>query len=154
MLEHYRTMGYLPISSSVRHYQSPLPDQTNCSIAGRPPYESCRSPIPDLKIALSSVCLEGAKAALAKENPGWDFDKIRMEACRQWNNLFDRVKVTGRDEQKKNFYTSLYHLFIQPKTWRTRTDVIGVLTIKCIPRRRALIIPRFLFGTPIVQLIP
>ena len=37
-----------------------------------------------------------------------------MEACRQWNNLFDRVKVTGSDEQKKNFYTSLYHLFIQP----------------------------------------
>lgn len=67
-----------------------------------------------VKIALSSVCLEGAKAALAKENPGWDFDKIRMEACRQWNNLFDRVKVTGSDEQKKNFYTSLYHLFIQP----------------------------------------
>ena len=67
-----------------------------------------------VKIALSSVCLEGAKAALAKENPGWDFDKIRMEARRQWNNLFDRVKVTGSDEQKKNFYTSLYHLFIQP----------------------------------------
>lgn len=67
-----------------------------------------------VKIALSSVCLEGAKAALAKENPGWDFDKIRMEACRQWNYLFDRVKVTGSDEQKKNFYTSLYHLFIQP----------------------------------------
>ena len=107
-----------------------------------------------VKIALSSVCLEGAKAALAKENPGWDFDKIRMEACRQWNNLFDRVKVTGSDEQKKNFYTSLYHLFIQPNDMADTDGRYRGADDKVYTSKTALIIPRFLFGTPIVQLIP
>ena len=51
---------------------------------------------------------------MVKENPGWNFEGIRTKAHNQWNQLFSRVKVTGSDAQKTNFYTSLYHLFIQP----------------------------------------
>ncbi len=67
-----------------------------------------------VKIALSTVGVEGAITALEKENPAWNFEGIRTKAHNQWNQLFSRVKVTGSDAQKTNFYTSLYHLFIQP----------------------------------------
>ncbi|WP_080902635.1 GH92 family glycosyl hydrolase [Parabacteroides sp. Marseille-P3160] len=67
-----------------------------------------------VKIALSSVSKEGAAMALKKENSGWDFAKIKDEAYSTWNNLLSKVDVEGTNEQKTNFYTSLYHLYIQP----------------------------------------
>ena len=66
------------------------------------------------KVALSSVSIEGALASLEKENPDWIFEKVRREAAGQWNDLLSRAQVTGTDEEKMNFYTSMYHLFIQP----------------------------------------
>jgi predicted alpha-1,2-mannosidase len=66
------------------------------------------------KIAISSVSIDGAIASMSKENPKWNFDAIRKQTAGKWNELFSRVEVTGSDEQLKNFYTSLYHLYIQP----------------------------------------
>ena len=66
------------------------------------------------KVAMSSVSVNGAQAAMKAENPGWDFAAVRENARREWNNLFSRVQVTGDVEQKTSFYTSLYHLYIQP----------------------------------------
>ena len=67
-----------------------------------------------VKVALSSVSVNGAMAALEKENPGWSFEEVMEDAYDRWNNLFSRVKIKGSVGQKTNFYTSLYHLFIQP----------------------------------------
>jgi predicted alpha-1,2-mannosidase len=66
------------------------------------------------KIAISSVSIDGAIASMAKESPKWNFDAVRRQTSAKWNELFSRVQVSGTDEQKKNFYTSLYHLYIQP----------------------------------------
>lgn len=77
-------------------------------------FDLAKGEVLQVKIALSTVDVNGAFAALEKENPGWDFEKIKRKACNQWNELLSRVKVRGTDEQKMNFYTSLYHLFIQP----------------------------------------
>ena len=67
-----------------------------------------------VKIALSTVSVDGAKASLQKENPDWDFDKTKGETYQKWNTLLQRVRVEGTDKQKTNFYTSLYHLCVQP----------------------------------------
>ncbi|QIU93308.1 GH92 family glycosyl hydrolase [Bacteroides faecium] len=67
-----------------------------------------------VKIALSTVSVGGAKASLQKENPDWNFDKTKGETYQKWNTLLQRVRVEGTDKQKINFYTSLYHLYIQP----------------------------------------
>jgi predicted alpha-1,2-mannosidase len=66
------------------------------------------------KIAVSSVSIDNAITSMSKENPKWNFDAVCKKAAGKWNELFSRVQVTGNDEQKKNFYTSLYHLCIQP----------------------------------------
>ncbi len=66
------------------------------------------------KVAMSSVSVDGAKEAMKAENPGWDFEAVRESAHREWNDLLSQVQVTGGNAQKRSFYTSLYHLYIQP----------------------------------------
>ncbi len=67
-----------------------------------------------MKVAISTVDVAGAKANLAAEAPTWNFDALRAEADKSWNDLFKRIDVKGTDEQLTNFYTSYYHALIQP----------------------------------------
>jgi predicted alpha-1,2-mannosidase len=67
-----------------------------------------------VKVAMSSVSIDGAREAMKAENPNWDFDAVRQSAHQQWNDLLSQVQVTGNTAQKRNFYTSLYHLYTQP----------------------------------------
>lgn len=67
-----------------------------------------------VKVALSTVSVDGAKKNLAAEIPGWDFAAVHKRAKAAWNGLLARADVQGTQDQKENFYTSLYHLFIQP----------------------------------------
>ena len=66
------------------------------------------------KVALSTVSIDGAKKNLAAEVPHWNFSKVRAQAKTAWNDLLARAEVEGTPEQKENFYTAMYHLFIQP----------------------------------------
>ncbi|HWH71417.1 MAG TPA: GH92 family glycosyl hydrolase, partial [Candidatus Sulfotelmatobacter sp.] len=67
-----------------------------------------------VKVALSTVSVDGAKKNLQAEVPGWDFAAVHQGAKAAWNELLGRAEVQGTRAQKENFYTSLYHLFIQP----------------------------------------
>ena len=67
-----------------------------------------------VKVALSTVSVDGAKKNLEAEVPGWDFAAVRNQTKKAWNELLSRAVVEGSKDQKENFYTSLYHLFIQP----------------------------------------
>ncbi|RSD14208.1 GH92 family glycosyl hydrolase [Amycolatopsis eburnea] len=67
------------------------------------------------KVGISFVSLANAQANLAAENPGFDFAGIRSAADTSWNDILNRVQVTGgaaADLQK--FYTALYHVFQNP----------------------------------------
>lgn len=68
-----------------------------------------------LKVALSPVSVEGAKANMAAELPGWNFAKVAAQAKRAWNEELSRVSVKSEDERAKRvFYTALYHTMIAP----------------------------------------
>ena len=68
-----------------------------------------------VKVALSPVSVEGAKANLAAELPGWDFDATVKAADAKWNAELSKVKVTTTDETARRiFYTSLYHTMVAP----------------------------------------
>ncbi len=68
----------------------------------------------NMKIALSSTSIAGAKANMAAEVSGWDFEAVRENAVKEWNRYLSRIHIEGLDEQKVNFYTAMYHLYIQP----------------------------------------
>jgi predicted alpha-1,2-mannosidase len=67
-----------------------------------------------VKVALSAKSVDNAKKNITSEIPDWDFDKVRIEAKALWNDRLSRIKIEGSSEKKRIFYTSMYHLFIQP----------------------------------------
>ena len=67
-----------------------------------------------IRIGISSTGVEEAKQNLQAEIPDWNFEKIRTEAKHTWNTYLSRIRVQGSKEKKDVFYTSMYHLFIQP----------------------------------------
>ncbi|WP_158798761.1 GH92 family glycosyl hydrolase [Pedobacter sp. L105] len=67
-----------------------------------------------VKIGLSTVSIAGARANLAAETPGWNFNETQRKATSQWNTYLSRVTATGSTAQKVNLYTSFYHLLVQP----------------------------------------
>ena len=70
-----------------------------------------------LKVGLSMTGTEGAEKNLAADIPAWDFDGVRSAARAKWNELFARSICEGSDEQKRNWYTALYHLYGQPNDY-------------------------------------
>jgi putative alpha-1,2-mannosidase len=76
-----------------------------------------------LKVAISSVSIEGARKNLEAELPGWDFDKVRADAKAAWNKELSKIEVSGgTPDQTTNFYTALYHTMIHPSLF---SDVDG-----------------------------
>ncbi|MGM9751199.1 MAG: GH92 family glycosyl hydrolase [Candidatus Cryptobacteroides sp.] len=68
-----------------------------------------------LKVALSSVGMEGAQANMEAELPDWDFEGVVRSADTKWNEALAAIKVETADEKaRKIFYTSLFHTMIAP----------------------------------------
>lgn len=67
-----------------------------------------------VKIALSGTSPEAAKRNLAASMPEWRFCDVSKRAYAKWNEILSRTTVEGSEDQKANFYTALYHLYIQP----------------------------------------
>jgi predicted alpha-1,2-mannosidase len=66
------------------------------------------------KIALSTVSIEGAQLNLKSEIPHWNFEKVKLNAEKVWNDYLNRIEIEAPQNQKEIFYTSLYHLLLQP----------------------------------------
>lgn len=68
----------------------------------------------EVRVAISTVSIEGAKKNLEAESNGQTFGEIRRNADSLWNSCLSKITIEGTDEQKENFYTSIYRVFIQP----------------------------------------
>jgi len=74
-----------------------------------------------IKTGISAVDVAGAKAALAAEASGWQFDKVRRDAARIWAKELDRVRVEGGTEAQRTILgTALYHAFLAPTLFTDR----------------------------------
>ncbi len=67
-----------------------------------------------MKIGMSSSGIEGARTNLHTEVPEWNFATVQQRAYEAWNGYLSRVTIEGTEDEKVNFYTSMYHLYIQP----------------------------------------
>lgn len=75
------------------------------------------------KSGISYVSEVGAEKNLKAEIADWNFDGVKAQARNLWEAALSKIKVRGgTDEQKKIFYTSLYHTMIDPRDF---TDVDG-----------------------------
>ncbi|HWL86947.1 MAG TPA: GH92 family glycosyl hydrolase [Polyangiaceae bacterium] len=70
-----------------------------------------------VKVALSSVGIDGALKNLRAEVPAWDFDGVRRAANENWAHELGKVSIDGDAKKKTIFYTSLYHSMLAPVTY-------------------------------------
>ncbi len=70
------------------------------------------------KVGISAVSVEGARANLLAENPGWDFAKVQSAAVEAWNKELGRIEAESKDTKVlRTFYSALYHCMVSPNTY-------------------------------------
>jgi len=68
-----------------------------------------------MKIGVSFISPEKAHANLLQEISGWDFDAVRRKTEAAWETVLGQIKIEGGpEEQRKTFYTALYHSHYMP----------------------------------------
>ena len=76
-----------------------------------------------VKVGLSAVSVENAALNLVKENPRWDFNGIARAADKAWCDELSKISITtANEDDKKVFYTALYHTMVAPSVF---SDVNG-----------------------------
>ncbi|WP_147678098.1 GH92 family glycosyl hydrolase [Algibacter pacificus] len=69
----------------------------------------------EILIGVSTVGIEEAKMNLEAEVASWNtFDSVRKNTNQKWNAILNTISIQGGKKKKEAFYTSLYHLYIQP----------------------------------------
>ena len=77
-------------------------------------YIGSDSPVVEAQVAISSVDEEGAMKNL-KTAEGMTFDQVKNQAREQWNQELSKIEINGGSkEQKRTFYTALYHCMTSP----------------------------------------
>lgn len=77
----------------------------------------------EVRVAVSFISVDNARANLEAETGGRAFDEIRSAARAVWNEWLGRVAVEGGESaDRRSFYTALYHSLIHPTTFH---DVNG-----------------------------
>ncbi len=70
-----------------------------------------------IKFAISPVSTANALENLHAETPHWDFDVVKINGHAIWEQELHKIEIIADKETKENFYTSMYHAFINPTTY-------------------------------------
>lgn len=74
-----------------------------------------------MKVGLSFVSSDNARANLEAEIPGWDFNRVHGAARKIWTDWLNRIEVGGgTPEQRTIFYTGVYHMLLSPNLFSDR----------------------------------
>lgn len=69
----------------------------------------------EVRMGVSFVSIANARENLEKEQGTRHFNELHAEARQRWNADLGRIRVEGgTEEQRRVFYTGLYHLLIHP----------------------------------------
>ena len=69
----------------------------------------------EVQVGVSFVSIDNARKNLNAEQNGFEFEKVVKEGHDEWAHTLDRVTVEGgTEDQRRVFYTALYHTQIHP----------------------------------------
>jgi predicted alpha-1,2-mannosidase len=87
-------------------------------------FDTTRNRVVRVKVGLSFVSEAGALANLRAESKGWNLEEVRNAATAAWQNMLGRVAVSGgTQDERRIFYTALYHALLHPNI---ESDVTGL----------------------------
>ncbi len=76
-------------------------------------YEVKAGDVVQMKIAISYTSIENARKNLQAECTTWDFDTVRQDSRKVWNDWLSKIKVEGGTHaQTIKFYTDLWHVLL------------------------------------------
>lgn len=71
-----------------------------------------------LRVGLSAVSVEGAKANLRAEMNHWNFASLVADADRKWEEQLQKMHISGgTPAEQRVFYTAMYHTMIAPSVF-------------------------------------
>lgn len=69
----------------------------------------------EVQVGVSFVSIDNARENLNAEQNGFEFEKVVKEGHDEWARTLDRITVEGgTEDQRRVFYTALYHTQIHP----------------------------------------
>lgn len=80
-------------------------------------FDTASEPVLTVKVALSATGTSGALKNLQAEAAGKSFAQIAGEAVAAWDRELSQIEIQGTDDDRKMFYTSLYHTMINPSVY-------------------------------------
>jgi predicted alpha-1,2-mannosidase len=89
-------------------------------------FDTTRDRTVKMRVAISYVSIDGARANLAAEGTSWDVAGVRRTTAAAWRSLLSEVNVNGNTlQERRMFYTALYHVLLDPNLF---SDVDGRYT--------------------------
>jgi predicted alpha-1,2-mannosidase len=106
-------------STSANDTQSPPTNPKTTAQAGAyATFDTRKNRVVLVRVGVSFVSVENARANLAAESHGAGFGALASEAERRWNRALGRIRVNGGSTRHtRTFYTALYHALVAPRTF-------------------------------------
>ena len=71
-----------------------------------------------VRVGLSAVSIDGAKANLQAEQPCWNFQRTVADAGRKWEEQLQKINIKGgTPDERTIFYTAMYHTMTAPSVF-------------------------------------
>lgn len=76
-----------------------------------------------IKVGISFCDINGARKNITEEMPHWNFEQYKRDIEHKWQHELSKISIeTENENQKKIFYSALYHTYLNPNT---SSDVDG-----------------------------
>lgn len=96
----------------------PSDPKTTAQAGAYASFDTHRNSVVGVRVGVSFVSVEGARANLAAESGDASFRTIATRATSRWNQALGRVRVSGGSQRHLDtFYTALYHALLAPRTF-------------------------------------
>ena len=69
----------------------------------------------EVRTSISSVSMENAELNFQADQPTRSFDVVRQAAKQSWQSVLGKIQVDASPDNKKQFYTALYHSYLAPR---------------------------------------
>ncbi|HEV2861394.1 MAG TPA: GH92 family glycosyl hydrolase [Pyrinomonadaceae bacterium] len=91
-------------------------EQSGRHVGAYAKFKTAEGEVVRVKVGTSFISLEQARDNLKREIPAWDFERVKAEGRRVWNEALGKIVIEGgsRDE-RVNFYTAMYHSLLFPR---------------------------------------